>query len=463
MTIVQLRTDRRRGRLGARFAAVALAGATVLALAPTAAVAAGGEGGPAAGAAERRPWVDGQQELRDLVERGGTTAALAEIRGVGRSPWRGAAGVSDLATGRPAVPDGRFRIGSVTKVFVSTVLLQLVGEGRLRLDDPVGRHLPGVVPNGAAITVRQLLNHTSGLFNYTEDTRFLVTNEAELEDYAYGTWRYRDYRPEQLAAVSAEHPPYFAPGQGWHYSNTNYVLAGMIVRKVTGRAWQQEVERRIVRPLHLEDTVFPGSGTGFGGPHAHAYFDLPTGPADVTRLNPSVVDAAGNGISTTTDLDRFHAALFGGKLLRPAEMSALTETVPSTLPGTIPGVGYGLGVFRLDLGPGCEAAWGHDGSLPGWGTLLLGSRDGKRQFALSYNPFVGRDGSAGEEPVGSLAAKTLCEPGAGPGAPAAAAPAAPVPQPQVQPVPQAVPRSIPRTGPGLPLPGLPLPGLVTRS
>ncbi|MCX4683441.1 beta-lactamase family protein [Kitasatospora purpeofusca] len=447
MTIVQVWTEYRRGRIGARLAAVALAGATVVGLAPTAAVAAGGEGG----AAERRPRVDGQQELRDLVERGGTTAALAEIRGVGRSPWRGAAGVSDLATGRPAEADGRFRIGSVTKAFVSTVLLQLVGEGRLRLDDPVERHLPGVVPNGAAITVRQLLNHTSGLFNYTEDTRFLVTNEAELEDYAHGTWRYRDYRPEQLAAVSAEHPPYFAPGQGWHYANTNYVLAGMIVRKVTGRAWQQEVERRIVRPLHLEDTVFPGSGTGFGGPHAHAYLDMPAGPADITRLNPSVVDAAGNGISTTTDLDRFHAALFGGKLLRPAEMSALTETVPDTVPGTVPGMGYGLGVFRLDLGPGCEAAWGHDGSLPGWGTLLLGSRDGKRQFALSYNPFVGRDGSGGEEPVGSLAAKTLCGPGAGAGT---GAPAAAAPLPESEPV----PRAIPRTGPDLPLPGL-----VTRS
>ncbi|MEK2494480.1 serine hydrolase domain-containing protein [Kitasatospora purpeofusca] len=456
MASVRVRTDRRRGRIGVRLAAVALAGATVAGVAPTAAVAAGGEGG----SADRRPRVDGQRELRDLVERGGTTAAVAEIRGVGRSPWRGAAGVSDLATGRPAEADGRFRIGSVTKVFVSTVLLQLVGEGRLRLDDPVERHLPGVVPNGAAITVRQLLNHTSGLFNYTEDARFTVESEADLEDYAHGTWRYRDYRPEQLAAVSAEHPPYFAPGQGWHYSNTNYVLAGMIVRKVTGRAWQQEVERRIVRPLHLEDTVFPGSGTGFGGPHAHAYLDLPTGPADITRLNPSVVDAAGNGISTTADLDRFHAALFGGKLLRPAEMSALTDTVPSTVPGTVPGMAYGLGVLRIDLGPGCEAAWGHDGSLAGWGTLLLGSRDGKRQFALSYNPFVGRDGSAGAEPMGSIIAKTLCEPGAGAGA-GAGAPAVAAPSPDSEPEP--VPRTIPRTGPDLPLPGRPPAGLVTRS
>ncbi|MER7706823.1 serine hydrolase domain-containing protein [Kitasatospora sp. NPDC097605] len=406
MTIVQARTPHRRGRLGTRLAAVALAGATVVALAPTAAVAADTSALGTGSAADRRPRVDGRQELRDLVEHGGMTAALAEIRIAGRSPWRGAAGTADLATGQPARPDGRFRIGSVTKTFVSTTLLQLVGEGRVRLDDPVEQYLPGVVPNGAAITVRQLLNHTSGLFNHTEDERFLITDEADLQDYAYGTWRYRDYRPQQLVAVSAEHPPYFAPGQGWHYSNTNYVLAGMIIQKVTGRTWQREVERRIVRPLHLEDTVFPGSETGLGGPHAHVYLDMPAGPADVTRLDPSLVDAAGNGISTTSDLDRFHAALFGGKLLRPAEMAALTDTVPTT-----PGGGqYGLGVLRLDLGQGCEPAWGHDGSLAGWGTLLLGSRDGRRQFALSYNPFIGRDTSASGQAIGSLITKTLCDP-----------------------------------------------------
>ncbi|MGW4898543.1 serine hydrolase domain-containing protein [Kitasatospora sp. NPDC004240] len=432
MTIVQARTSQRRGRLGRRVAAVVLAGATVVTLAPTAAVAAGGPGASASGtgtAEERRPRVDGQQELRDLVERGGSTAALAEIRVAGRPVWRGAAGSADLAAGQPARSDGRFRVGSVTKTFVATVVLQLVGEGRLRLDDPVERYLPGVVPNGAAITVRQLLNHTSGLFNFTEDQRFLITDEADRRDLAYGGWRYRDYRPQQLAAVSAEHAPYFAPGQGWHYSNTNYVLAGMIVQKVTGRTWQREVERRIVRPLHLDDTVFPGSGTGLGGPHAHAYLDMPAGPADITRLNPSFVDAAGNGISTTSDLNRFHAALFGGKLLRPAEMAALTDTVPTATEGW----GYGLGVARIDLGPGCEAAWGHDGGLPGWSTLLLGSGDGRRQFALSHNPYMGKDGSAGGETIGSLVAKTLCDPGTGAGA-AAATPLL---------------RTLPRTGPDL--------------
>ncbi|MFB7470157.1 serine hydrolase domain-containing protein [Kitasatospora sp. NPDC056184] len=406
MTTVQVRTSHRRGRLGMRLAAAALAGATVVTLAPTAAVAAGAAGAAGPSAEERGSRVDGRLELRYLVERGGMTAALAEIRLPGRSPWRGAAGTADLADGQPARSDGRFRIGSVTKTFVSTVVLQLVGEGRIRLDDPVERYLPGVVPNGAAVTVRQLLNHTSGLFNFTDDERFRVVSEAELQEYAYGRWRYRDYRPQQLAAVSAEHPPYFAPGQGWHYSNTNYVLAGMIIRKVTGHTWQREVDRRIVRPLHLEDTVFPGSETGLGGPHAHAYLDMPAGPADITRFNPSVVDAAGNGISTTSDLNRFHAVLFGGKLLRPAEMAALTDTVSTGADGGQ----YGLGVVRVDLGPGCETAWGHDGGLPGWSTLLLGSRDGRRQFALSHNPFVGKDSSASGQAIGSLVEKTLCDP-----------------------------------------------------
>ncbi|MFJ8038933.1 serine hydrolase domain-containing protein [Kitasatospora sp. NPDC096147] len=389
----------KRRRIGVRLAAVALAGASVVAVAPTA-----GAVDLAGTEAERRARVEGQQELRELVEHGGMTAALAEIR-IGRSTWRGAVGVAELGSGRPARADGRFRIGSVTKTFVATVVLQLAGERRLRLDDPVERYLPGVVPNGAAITVRQLLNHTSGLYNFTEDDRFLVNDEAELEDYAYGRWRYQDHRARQLVAVAAEHAPYFPPGQGWKYSNTNYVLAGMIIQKVTGRSWQRETERRIVEPLGLHDTLFPTSQTGLGGPSAHAYLAMPAGPADITRFNPSVVDSAGNGISTTADLNRFHAALFGGKLLRPAQMADLTTTVPT---GT-PGGSYGLGVLRIDLGPSCEPAWGHDGGLPGWSTLLLGSRDGKRQFALSHNPFVGTDDSASGPAIGSLIVKTLCD------------------------------------------------------
>ncbi|MFF8773379.1 serine hydrolase domain-containing protein [Kitasatospora sp. NPDC015120] len=390
MAFAHAQAARRHGRPAMRTAAVALAGAAVVTLAPSATAAA-----PAG--------VDAQAQLQAFITDGSSTAAFAEVRQDGRRIWRGAAGTADLDTGQPVRPDGRFRIGSVTKAFVSTVVLQLVAEGRLRLDDPVEQYLPGVVPGGGAISVRQLLNHTSGLYDYLEDPRFFYQDEASLRDYAYGSRRWQDHRPEQLVAIGVAHAPYFAPGQGWKYSNTNYVLAGMVIRKLTGNSWQSEVERRIVAPLHLGDTVFPASETGLRGPHAHAYAKLPEGPADITRLNTTVADAAGNGISTPADLNRFHAALFGGKLLRPAEQAELKRTVPTGSGTTF----YGLGVAQADFG--CGPLWGHDGGLPGWGTLLFGTADGKRQVALSYNPYEGTDPSGLDAAVVDVAVRTLCD------------------------------------------------------
>ncbi|WP_053643034.1 serine hydrolase domain-containing protein [Streptomyces sp. XY431] len=407
---------RRRDRLGLRLAAVAVAGATVATLAPTAAVAAG-VGVPSAVAEAGRPGpsVDLGPELRTLVERGGATAALGEVRENGRRPWRDAAGVVDLDSGRAVRTDSRFRIGSVTKTFVSTVVLQLADEGRLRLDDPVDRYLPGVVPNGGAITLRQLLQHTSGLFDYLEDPRFLYHDEASLRAYlAEGRWT--DFRPEELVSAAVGHPPYFEPGQGWYYSNTNYILTGMIIRKVTGRTWQREVERRIVEPLHLDSTTFPNSSARIPGPHAHGYIQLPEGPADVTRLNPTVADAAGNGISTTADLDRFHAALFGGKLLTPARLAEMTTVVPAP---TI-AAHYGLGLIRYDLP--CGEVWGHTGGIPGYNTILLGAKDGSRQFALSFNLLEGAETDETGAAIDALFLKAAC--GADGAGAASAAPSA---------------------------------------
>ncbi|MFJ8432120.1 serine hydrolase domain-containing protein [Kitasatospora sp. NPDC094019] len=408
---------RRRERLGLRLAAVAVAGATVAALAPTAAVAAGAgvpatSGATGAEADRPRPAVDLGPELRALVERGGATAALGESRETGRRTWRGAAGVVDLDSGRAVRAESRFRIGSVTKTFVSTVVLQLADEGRLRLDDPVETYLPGVVPNGGAITLRQLLQHTSGLFDYLEDPRFLYHDEASLRTYlAEGRWT--DFRPEELVSVGVGHAPYFEPGQGWHYSNTNYILTGMIIRKVTGRSWQREVERRIVEPLHLDDTTFPNSSARIPGPHAHGYVQLPEGPADVTRINPTVADAAGNGISTTADLDRFHAALFGGKLLTPARLAEMTTAVPAPMIAAH----YGLGLIRYDLP--CGEVWGHTGGIPGYDTIMLGARDGSRQFALSFNVLEGAETDGTGAAINALLVKAACGPDAAAAAPAA--------------------------------------------
>ncbi|WP_380279382.1 serine hydrolase domain-containing protein [Kitasatospora purpeofusca] len=343
-------------------------------------------------------------ELRAIVERGSSTAALGEARENGRRVWRDAAGVTDLDSRRPARADGRFRIGSVTKTFVSTVVLQLVDEGKLRLDEPVERYLPGVVPNGGAITLRQLLNHTSGLYDYLQDPRFLYQDEASLRAFlAQGRWT--TWSPAELIDAGVKGTPYFPPGQGWHYSNTNYILIGEVIRKVTGRNWQSEVDRRIVRPLHLDETTFPGARPGIPGPHAHGYVQLPEGPADVTLINPSFGDAAGNGISTTADLNRFHAALFGGRLLSAARLAEMTTAVPAPMIGAH----YGLGLIRYDLP--CGEVWGHTGGIPGYNTVWLGSKDGARQFSLSFNLSEGAETEDTFTTLNAFIEKASCGPG----------------------------------------------------
>ncbi|MFJ9948441.1 serine hydrolase domain-containing protein [Kitasatospora sp. NPDC091207] len=396
-----------RRRLGVRIAAVAVAGTTVLALAP-AAVAASRP--PAAARSEPRaagqsPGTDLRMDLRGeleaLVRQGGSTAALAEVRDRGRVAWRGTAGTADLALGDPVRADGRFRTGSVTKTFVATVVLQLVGEGRVRLDDPIERGLPGEVPGGGAITVRQLLNHTSGLANYLDDPRFAYRDEASVRRYlAEGRWI--DYRPQQLVDIANSRPPYFEPGRGWHYSNTNYVLLGMLIERTTGRTWRQEVSERVLWPLGLRDTLLPTSDTRVPGPAAHTYAQLPEGPADITRLNPSVADASGSAISTAGDLNRFHAALFGGRLLRPAEFAEMTTTVPvAELHG-----GYGLGVARIDTP--CGEIWGHTGDIRGAESAVFGTRDGSRQFTLSYQAYDRGDPGATDRAYESFVTAAAC-------------------------------------------------------
>ncbi|MFB6892041.1 serine hydrolase domain-containing protein [Kitasatospora sp. NPDC056327] len=381
-----------RHRFVRRAVAVALAGAGLLAtLVPTAAAvpSAAAPVAPstapstaAAVAGPGRPVTDPaalDRALRAVVGEGGASAVLAEVRQDGRTAWRGTAGVADLTTGAP-VPDGaRFRIGSVTKTFAATVVLQLVGERRLGLDDPIERHLPGLVPNGTAITVRQLLNHTSGIRNFTDDPRFDTEGEEALERWlTVGRWS--TYRPLDVVRIATARPPYGSPGSGWWYSNTNYVLLGLIVERVTGRTWAQETERRIIRPLGLRDTSMPDTSVTVPGPHAHGYAERPGGPADVTLQNPSAYGAAGAGISSARDLARFNAALLGGRLLRPAELDAMKQQVDTGL-----GFTYGLGLSRH---PGaCGEFWGLTGGIAGYGTLVTGTADGRRQVVVSVNPY----------------------------------------------------------------------------
>ena len=316
----------------------------------------------------------------DAVVAAGATAALAES--TGRSGTvRAAAGVARLGRAAPAPVNGRFRIGSVSKTFLATVVLQLEAERRLRLDDTVERWLPGVVPNGDEITLRHLLNHTSGIENYTA--------VLDLSPAGWLPQRYRSWQPDELVALATAKPPLFEPGDGWSYSNTNYVLLGLVVKAATGHDYATEIQRRIITPLGLRQTESPGEKTRISGPHAHGY--LPAGPetgakpVDVTTFNPSVAGAAGDMISTTSDLNTFFKALLTGRLLPPAQLTAMTTMVE--------GHDYGLGLEATHLSCGVTV-YGHGGGIFGYSTGSFHTRDAGKRLSLSVNPYTGDPGPA---------------------------------------------------------------------
>ncbi|MFD8785885.1 serine hydrolase domain-containing protein [Kitasatospora sp. NPDC059599] len=353
-----------------------------------------------AGAAE----VDGGQGAAGQQETAGRrTAALRAVTGAGavsaiaevrdrNGVWRGGSGVSDLATGAPVRTDGRFRAGSITKVFTATTVLQLVGDGRIGLDDPVERHLPGLLPNGADVSVRQLLDHTSGLWDATNEKGGVfpdLGDPAVLRNWLDQGGLTRTITPAQVVAASVAHAPAFPPGARFGYSNVNYTLLGMIIERVTGHGYAQEITARILRPLGLTGTYFPGTATDIRGPHAHGYLTLPEGPGpadrsdrDVTVASVSWANSAGELISTLSDLGRFEQALTGGRLLPPQLMKEMTTTVPIEADGHPTGLSYGLGLARWQLS--CGAVWGHDGGVPGYSSQLWNS--GSRQVALSVTP-----------------------------------------------------------------------------
>jgi D-alanyl-D-alanine carboxypeptidase len=297
----------------------------------------------------------------------------------GRRSTRLAAGAARLDPRIPMRPGARVRVGSITKSFVATVTLQLVGEHRLRLDDTVQRWQPGLVPNGDHITVRQLLNHTSGIFDYTEDEAFLP---AVLADPLHV------YTPQQLVDIANAHPPVFAPGTSWSYSNTGYVVLGLILERVTHRPLQALIRHRIIDPLRLRNTYLPIRDPDISGYHAHGYVppslsdQIPPprgGPnryVDVTLLSPSIAWAAGALVSTPDDLHRFYRALLGGRLLRPAQLAAM-----KTMVEVQPGFGYGLGLYT-SVTP-CGQVWGHNGGIPGYVTFAHSDETGRRSADLA--------------------------------------------------------------------------------
>jgi D-alanyl-D-alanine carboxypeptidase len=328
--------------------------------------------------APEQPDRAGLQAGLDDVVAAGAIGTLAEVRD-GRRVWRGAAGVAERDTTRPVHSRDRFRIGSITKTFLATVVLQLAGEGRLKLDDPVEKWLPGVVPDGQRITLRQLLNHTSGLFDFRR-TLIFPPNPGFLQ-YRWRTWT----AAEQVERALANPPVFEEPGSAYSYSNTNYTLLGMVVEKATGRTYAEEIERRLLRPLRLQETVLPGTGTRIPGSHPHGYvpidFDGDGIPelVDFTEMNPSLFGAGGEMISTAKDLNRFFTALLGGRLL-PAHLLAEMKTQ-----GIEGGKSYGLGLAWRQTKCGVRV-YGNDGDAMAYETFSFGTEDGRRQATVTITP-----------------------------------------------------------------------------
>ncbi|MGH4031335.1 serine hydrolase domain-containing protein [Actinomycetota bacterium Odt1-20B] len=326
------------------------------------------------------------QQAMDAAVKAGVPGVAGQVKEA-VSVWPGSSGVGNLKTGQPRSAFDRYRIGSMTKTFVSTVLLQLEAEGKLDLDDTVEKWLPGVVQgngnDGSRISVRQLLNHTSGIFNYVTDPEFLENGFTKK----FLEHRYDTYTPAQLVGIAMRHQPSFEPGSNWGYSNTNYALAGMVIEKVTGRSYEDEVQQRIVGPLGLTATTVPRTASAMPQPSSRAYSKLslqpqPSDPTyDVTELNPSAAGSAGAMISDSGDLNRFYSALLGGKLLPAEQLKEMKTTVPVS---GAPFSGYGLGLMKFDLSCG-TSVWGHGGNIQGSASQAVTTPDGKHGLAFNFN------------------------------------------------------------------------------
>ena len=346
--------------------------------------------------------IDPLQKQVNAVHATGAVGVFAEVTSP-HTRESARAGTAELGTGRPMPLNGRFRIGSATKTFTAAVVLQLVGQGRMSLDDTVERWLPGVVQgdgnNGSRITVRELLQHTSGIPEVQPQIPALVSADG------YRRERFRSYTPQELVALAMQNPPTFPPGSAWSYSNTNYTLAAMIIQAVTGRTWAQEVNERIIGPLGLRDTSTPDASPTIRGQHAQSYTAFGTDHSiDVTELNSTMAIGSGSIISTAHDLARFYSALLGGRVLAPAQLKDMTTTTPA--PGLGLGVGYGLGLGSIPL-PCGGSYFGHVGELLGYQSWVGTTADGARTAVV----YVTSDGDQDtQRAMKSLVDQELCRP-----------------------------------------------------
>ncbi len=330
----------------------------------------------------------------------GAPGAMARYSGPDGVRGR-AVGVRDRESGAAMDTQARFRVGSVSKTFSGVVLLQLVEEHRLKLDAPVNTYLEGLLPDDR-ITVRHLLSHRSGLADYT-DAMFNETVPG------FEAVRNRVFSYRELLDLSLAEPRTTEPGGAYAYSNTNFVVVGMLIEKLTGRPAADAYQRRIIKPLGLRQTTYVHPDTRIKGTHVRGYLHPDEAGAplvDSTEQTVSWAQSAGAVISSPADLNTFTSALMRGRLLSPATLEAMTTVTPTDGTNTR---FYGLGLRRYDLSCGTRV-YGHTGTVQGYYTYAFSTRDGRRSLSALAN--TSNHGAANTALGGTLEAAFCGKPSA---------------------------------------------------
>ncbi|MEV0247150.1 serine hydrolase domain-containing protein [Nocardia sp. NPDC050712] len=329
----------------------------------------------------------------DALVGSGAVGALATLTEGGATSVV-TAGHADIATGAkiPTDPPQYVRVGSITKTFTAALVLQLVAEHRIELDQPVEKYLPGLLTtaDGPTVTVRQLLGHRSGLPE--------PAAAPEVDEYE-SALAGRTYTPAQELALIMRLPAQFAPGSQFRYANSNYIVAGMLIEAVTGHRYTDELRGRILTPLELSHTYLPGTGeTGLRDPHPAGYDTLDSGPADRTRIEPSIPWASGALVSTGADLNRFYTALLAGQVVPQALLTQMLDGVDM---GNGDGMSYGLGIGYAQLPCGTRYV-GNVGGVRGF-TAITGVAEGSgRAVTVSFT------GTPTALDIGGLLTHALC-------------------------------------------------------
>ncbi|MEZ5123011.1 MAG: serine hydrolase domain-containing protein [Solirubrobacterales bacterium] len=332
-------------------------------------------------------------EIPAIMKAQAIPGVVALIRSPSQGNWSHTFGTAEIGEQVPMRLADSFRIGSNTKTMTSTVILQLVQEGKLKLNDPISKFRPDV-PNGQNITIAQLSEMRSGLYSYSFDPGFNATLDHDPQ---------KAWTPDELLKIAFSHPPDFAPGAQYEYSNTNIILLGLVIEKLTGMTASQAFQKRIFEPLKLKHTFLPAAtDSSIPTPHAQGYqfgtnvdtidsyavpaAELPAAlngtlkPLNFTDANPSWGWTAGAAISTPRDLARYVKALVGGGLLNKRMQKLRLNSVQPITPGQPGGLGYGLGIVRF-----MPHMYGHDGQIPGYSTLMIYNRKTHDTIIIATN------------------------------------------------------------------------------